>query len=323
MTRSAGHLWTLLIACLAGVALLLAPAAAPVIRASLRDALVPGQRALAWLLHQGHAATLSVIARFTPTATHPDAEALRQSLASKDREVARLQIESAELLLQLSEERQRATAGLPTAVAAPLYQADLLTVHVLGTEAAGLWRSRPLLSGGTADGLRESALVLDDPRPIIDAGNDAQLHPDQPVFSGGTVLGKIVRVGRFSSTLCPVTDPTFAGSARLLRRTGTRVAFGAAGTLKGDGTGTCSLVRIPAEEPVGVGDLVITIDTDGLLPPQVYGEVVEADPPDGTLEWKIRVRPAARMSANTVQVLRTQLNGERIGRPVVSTVGSQ
>jgi hypothetical protein len=61
------------------------------------------------------------------------------------------------------------------------------------------------------------------------------------------------------------------------------------------------------------------IDTEGLNLPQVYGEVIQADPPDGTLEWKIRVRPAARTTAASVQVLRTKLNAERVGTPKVAS----
>lgn len=312
MTRKAAQTWIVILACLVGGGLWSAPREVhEIIRGVVRDALVPGQRGVGLLADASRAVWSGSLKWITPSGPSAETDALQNKVEQSQRELVRLQLEGAELRRQLHEHKLSVAAGLPAISAPPLYEAELLSVRILGEETSPLWRARPLLGSGTASGLHEASLVLDDARPLVDVGEDARLEPDQPVFAGGAVVGKIVRVGRFSSTLCPITDAEFVGAARLVRRSGEQVQYGAAGTLKGNGSRTCELIRIPAAEPVSVGDLVVTVDTDGLLPPQVYGEVIEADPPEGTLDWQIKVRPAARPST-TVQVLRLRLNPERI-----------
>lgn len=314
MTRKAVQTWIVLLACFAGGALLCAPAEVhELIRGGVRDALVPGQRGVALIVDTSRAAETVARGWLTTAGDTREVVALQKQIDHRQREILRLQLEGAELRRQLHEQRLNAAAGLPAIAAPALYQAELVSVRVLGEETSVLWRARPILGGGSASGLREASLVVEDTRPLVDAGHDANFTADQPVFAGGAVVGKIVRVGRFSSTLCPITDSAFLGAARLVRRSGEHIQYGAAGTLKGDGSDTCQLIRIPAAEPVSVGDLVVTVDTDGLLPPQVYGEVIQADPPEGTLDWQIKVRPAAKPTTN-VQVLRMRLNPERIAR---------
>jgi hypothetical protein len=314
VTRKAAQTWIVILACLTGGGLWSAPREVhEMIRGVVRDALIPGQRGIVLLADVGSSAGTRSLKLITPRGGSAETDALQRKVEQSERELIRLQLEGAELRRQLHEQGLSAAAGLPAISAPPLYEAELLSVRILGEETSPLWRARPLLGSGTASGLHEASLVLDDPRPLVDVGEDARLEPDQPVFAGGAVVGKIVRVGRYSSTLCPITDAEFVGAARLVRRSGEHVQYGAAGTLKGDGSDTCHLIRIPAAEPVAVGDLVVTVDTDGLLPPQVYGEVIQADPPEGTLDWQIKVRPATR-PGTTVQVLRLRLNPERIAR---------
>jgi len=121
-----------------------------------------------------------------------------------------------------------------------------------------------LLGAGDRAGITESALVLDDTRPLVDLGDDTGLSPGDAVYAGRVVIGKIAEVGRFSSTLRMVTDSEYSGRARLARRTSQGLVFGAEGTLVGDGSDLCRLKHI--SDPVNVGDEVVTGGTDGRFP---------------------------------------------------------
>src|SRR5205814_1458134 len=117
----------------------------------------------------------------------------------------------------------------------PLVVPRLVEARVLGEETAALWRGRKLLSAGATGGVAESALVLDDTRPLVDLGADEHLAPGDAVYAyaGRIVLGKIGEVGHYSSTLLLVTDRAYSGSARLARRTSRGLVFGPEGTLVG------------------------------------------------------------------------------------------
>src|SRR5262249_3044674 len=147
------------------------------------------------------------------------------------------------LLLQVAALREKVTKlseqqelTPDTASPAPLVLPRLVEARLLGEETAALWRSRKLLSVGTAGGIAESALVLDDTRPIVDLGEDADLSPGDAAYAGRIVIGKIADVGRFSSTLRLVTDPGYSGRARLMHRTSRGLVPGAEGTMVGDGS---------------------------------------------------------------------------------------
>ena len=161
-----------------------------------------------------------------------------------------------------------------------------------------------MLERGAVDGVRESTLVLEDNRSLLDQGADAGLAPGQPVYSGRNVVGKIAVVGRWTSTVCPVTDPEFRGLAQLARSSGNRLLFGPQAILVGCGERLCRLTLIPATEPVSVGDEVYTGQRDAALPyPLYYGKVVSALIKPGALHWEIRVQPAVqRIAAPTVQI---------------------
>jgi cell shape-determining protein MreC len=126
-------------------------------------------------------------------------------------------------------------------------------------------------------------------------------------------VGKIGQVGRWTSTVIPLTDPAFRGRAQLVRSSPRGLVLGAEGVVAGDEQGHCRLQLIPATEPVGVGDDVYTsIRESGLPIPMYYGRVVEAHLPEGATHWEIRVQPAETLhEARAVQVLRSILNTAR------------
>jgi cell shape-determining protein MreC len=239
--------------------------------------------------------------------------------AASNNESRSLQLQNRRLELhaaRLSERVEQLTAqqGLvsPSASFPPLVKARLVEARILGEETSSLWRGRKLLSAGAVNEIAESALVLDDARPLVDLGSDALLAEGDAVYAGRTVIGKIAEVGRFTSTLRLVTDAAYSGRARLARRTSRGLVFGAEGTLIGDGTDLCRLKYMT--DPVNVDDEVFTGGADGLIPyPMYYGKVVRAELEAGANEWSVWVRPAASDERlESVLILRRAVNPERI-----------
>jgi cell shape-determining protein MreC len=296
--------------CLVGAGLLLIPAEATrALRTRVRDALRPGQMAV-------NVAARHVRAWQAPAVGFTGAPG-ESGTSNEETRLLRLQNRRLELrAARLRERVEQLTAqqGLVPSSASfpPLVTARLVEARILGEETSSLWRGRKLLSAGAINEIAESALVLDDARPLVDLGADALLAEGDAVYAGRTVIGKIAEVGRFTSTLRQVTDPAFSGRARLARRTSRGLVFGAEGTLIGDGTDLCRLKHMT--DPVNVDDEVFTGGADGLVPyPMYYGKVVRAELDSGASEWSVCVRPAASDERlESVLVLRRAVNPERI-----------
>jgi cell shape-determining protein MreC len=296
--------------CLIGFGLMFVPAdATRPIRCLVRDALGPGQAVLQGGLRRGRAWMAEL----------GDSPISSQRADGRDDALQSLQLENRRLELQIAvlrdqvdklTQQQRLTpaAGSPP----PLVTPKLVAARVLGEETAALWRGRKFLSVGVRGEIAESALVLDDARPLVDLGDDAGLSPGDETYAGRIVIGKIAEVGRYSSTLRLVTDPGYSGRARLARRTSRGLVFGAEGTLVGDGSDLCWLRHI--SDPVNVGDEVFTGGADGLLPlPMYYGKVVRAELEPGATEWSVRVQPAATAERlESVLILRRAVNDDRV-----------
>ena len=312
-TRSGtGLAW---LACAAGFALTFVPASAvEPARGLVRDALRPGQTLVRIGLEQGRdllAAAKSWTQRGL-AGTRDSAAGIAESPVADDLDRRRLELQIAALQEELRVARSTGGATAAVESRAPLLAPTLVEARVLGEETGNLWRSRKILGIGTKDGVVESALVLDDPRPLVDQGLDARLSAGDAVYAGRIVVGKIAEVGRYSSTIRLVTDPAYSGRARLARRTNGGLVFAAEGTLVGDGGALCRLTHIT--EPVNIGDEVYTGGTDGLLPwPMYYGRVVDAELAPNAREWTIRVQPAASgQRIERVEILRWGINADRI-----------
>lgn len=295
---------------LAGSGLLFVPGeTARPLRALVRDALGPGQKALDALCRQCR------VWKAALPSVHNQAgrvNALEEELRSVRLANRGLEIQAARLSAQLRKLSEQQEWGLAAAARAPLVAPRLISARVLGEESAALWRGRKLLSLGDRAGITESALVLDDTRSLVDSGEDARLSPGDAVYAGRVVIGKIAEVGRFSSTLRKVTDSNYSGRARLARRTSQGLIFGAEGTLVGDGSDLCRLKHIA--DPVNVGDEVFTGGTDGSVPlPMYYGTVVRTELEPGAQEWSIWVKPAATTERlENVLILSRVINADRI-----------
>ncbi len=294
-----------------GIALSFIPAdAARPLRNLVRDALRPGQLTVR--------ATADAVRRWLKSPLH--SSETPQVTAERDEEIRslrlsnrRLEIQSARLREKLQHLTEQSGLSPVSTTRPPLATIQLVEARVMGAETAALWRGKQLLSAGAKDGVAESALVLENSRPLVDLGSDAEISPGDAVYAGRIVIGKIADVGRYSSTLRLVTDPGYSGRARLARRTARGpLAFGAEGTLVADGSELCRLMHIT--DPVNVGDEVFTGGADGLLPaPMYYGKVVRAELEPGAQDWSVWVKPAAAtIRLEAVLILRRTINPERI-----------
>ena len=306
--------WSLFATCglvLAGVGLHFAPDAASArLRGAIADVMRPGQQAVRVT---GDSLREGLLAITSP------------SVQTQQREVARLREEldaanarSAVLAARLAELRDERTreATLPFTIQRlpRLVSPSLIEAAVLGDVLAEQWRSGKLLDRGTANGVRESALVVSSRQPLLDLGQDGELLPEDAVLLGRCVIGKVERVGRWTSTLLLLTDAAYRGRAQLIHAADNGFAWGGRGILKGQGGTLCQLEGIAATESVRVGDGVYTAERDGLVTtPLYYGRVVEATLGPDDREWHVLVEPAPLPNRlNAVQVLRMNVNAERL-----------
>ncbi len=298
--------------CLVGCSLLLVPTEATrALRTLVRDALRPGQTAVNVAARRGRAWQASAVAFAGAPAESGESNDESRSLRLQNRKLELRAARLRERVEQLTAQQGLSPSSAPFP---PLITARLVEARILGEETSSLWRGRKLLSAGAGNEIAESALVLDDARPLVDLGSDALLAEGDAVYAGRTVIGKIAEVGRFTSTLRLVTDPAYSGRARLARRTSRGLVFGAEGTLIGDGTDLCRLKHMT--EPVNVDDEVFTGGADGLVPhPMYYGKVVRAELEAGANEWSVWVRPAASDERHgSVLILRRAVNPERLSQ---------
>ncbi len=141
---------------------------------------------------------------------------------------------------------------------------------------------------------------------FINKGEAAGLARDMGVMTPEGVVGKIVEVFPFTAQVLLLTDPT-SGVGCLLEATR------AQGVLKGTGQGSGDLRYILKEEPVSVGERVLTSGLDQIYPPGLpVGTVTRIE--DGSVYKKITVRPAAALDRleNVLVILRPKSSGENV-----------
>jgi cell shape-determining protein MreC len=278
------------------------------VRGTLRDVASPAQR----LVRRGTEWASEFVQRRMkrPDGSEQAAELLQQELAVARRRIRELEVAVATVHEEKAELQLTGVAPWRGKPGAPLIVDELVPATVLGAENVDLVRHGKLLDAGTSDGVRESSLVLDDPRPLIDQGESTGLSAGQSVFAGRCIVGRVARVGHWVSTVLPVSDPEFRGLARIIRGEGDQTVFGAEGLLEGFSDGLCRLKHIPATEPVSEGDRVYTAGGDATGPaPMMYGTVVSAELATGASHWDVVVKPAVDAArVRTVQVLRKDRN---------------
>ncbi|MCY2964667.1 MAG: hypothetical protein NT069_13700 [Planctomycetota bacterium] len=277
------------------------------LRSLVRDALAPAQNIVQICVTSIENSWSS---RRPPSTDDADEspDVSQTALATRNRQ---LELELADLRERVAIAEEYGRRPKPTS-SKPLLIPELIEANWLGEGVSALVREKGLLSVGSADGLTESAIVLQSELPLIDQGESGEIQSGDAVYAGRVVVGKIADVGRHTSTVRRVTDADFSGRARVARRTERGLEVIAEGTLVGDGADGCLLKHVT--EPIAEGDEVYTSGTDGVLRlPMYYGRVVRAELEPAAREWTVVVSPAAMTShRDRVQVLRLKLNRERV-----------
>ena len=255
---------------------------------------------------------------------------------------------------QLRQQLLAAAPAIPVAppvpesgITPPLLDSSLVPARTLGRQARGYLARRDLLDIGSAAGAKPDALVLGitgGEAPLIDAGQDLALAPHQRALAtvGGVpvVWGKLVDVGRMTSTLRRSHDAGYRDLAQLAHVTRDGLRWGARGVLEGDGTRLCRFTRVHLDTPVDVGDLVFAADSAGLRSAGLdstdttgpdptarllYGSVVRIERPEAEAHWKIWVEPviAPEQEPQEVAVVTMRLNPARLARVRETTTPSK
>ena len=253
------------------------------------------------------------------------------------RDAAELRLENDRLKQQVAElaARERAAlldkpAAVPDGVLAgasanrsdPLLRPALVEARVLGPLAQAWLVERRLVDRGSRAGVQDGALVLAPSRQLLDRGRDAEIAPDHFVLAGGRVWGRVVRLNQWTSEVRRVTDEGYRDLVTLQspqqdsRNDSNSVsAVAPRGILEGNGGPICRVRLIAADEPVAIGDVVLSASAQGYSDgPLVYGEVVRAECAAGANHWDVWVRPALdpHETPDAVAVLRVEFNPARV-----------
>jgi cell shape-determining protein MreC len=333
---------TLCLACAAGLHFAPSRFTDP-IRNVLRSSLAPGASALASLHGTLNTATSQLgdtWSRFTagtPAVNDPEAGQLR---SQRDAAIARIrQLETfvAELRSRTQQAGEQAALRIPVAQSEPLLREELIPARVIGRERSAVEQTAArLIQCGTRDGVARDDFVIEpelvasfsDDREalLLDQGSGAGLADDFPVACGQTLLGRIRAVGSLASTVQLVTDPEFRVGAQILRVTAQGPVFGAVGVYAGEGSNHGRLELVAATQPVTVGDAVYTDEhVAGSVVRLYIGRITRADLAPGDPHWTIEVAPGLGAIPPQVEVLKVEVNPERLlsSRHPPDAVGSR
>ncbi len=120
---------------------------------------------------------------------------------------------------------------------------------------------------------------------LLDKGAAEGLAKDMTAVTPRGLAGKITDVTDSYSHLLLLTDINFSAAARLQESRKEAI-------VSGTGTGRCVLKYVPADEPVKVGDVVVTSGLDALFPAGIpVGYVSKVDARGGGVFQYIEVSP--------------------------------
>lgn len=309
MSAGSGPLTCILL--LIGTGLYFAPdSVAARLRGVITDSVRPGQLAARRLAELTRESKMRIASK-SEQSRQGEIDRLQEQLRSEQMRTASMQIQ----LARLADVRRSEDAMPDSLRSLPrLSTSSLIHSAVLGDIVAEDWRRGKLLDRGQAGGVRESELVIKSTRSLVDVGRDANLSPEDGLLLGRTVIGKVERVGRWTSTFLLLTDSGYRGRAQLVHQTDTGYVFGAKGILEGQGEPLCRLKGIVSSDAVTVGDSVYTATREGQsATPLYYGRVVEATLGPSDTEWQVLVEPVPIPNdLTTVQILRTSVNSDRL-----------
>ena len=128
---------------------------------------------------------------------------------------------------------------------------------------------------------------------IIDCGSSQNLKINNPVFTPGGVVGRIIACGTQSAKVLLLIDQNSACDVIIQRN---RIR----GTLQGTGSNLCKLAHLQRTADVKVGDRLITSGLDGIFPKGItVGTVVKTEQDPNGLSQQIKVKPT--FDLNTIE----------------------
>ena len=132
----------------------------------------------------------------------------------------------------------------------------------------------------------------------INAGSNAGVEVNMPIMADGSLVGRVIMVGPFSSQVMLITDDKSAAGAVI----GQISESGAIGSVKGTGhNDLLEMFYVPGLVAINSGETVLTTGQDKIYPAGLIVGKIEGYKQHGTATTPhiIYVRPAARLYALT------------------------
>lgn len=266
------------------------------------------------LVDDGASAGLAVVHSLTTRRDTSHAHAFdsqsKNTIDVLQRANAALAHQVATLNAQLQRQAQLNAFPVVDARSDPLVLQSLVPATVLGGTGTSSATPERLINLGRSEGLSGEELVVGGSGTLLDQGSDAGLKTDQLVAEGRALVGRILRVGRWTSRFQPVAHADFRIGAQLVRTSASGPVFGASGILSGDGE-NCRLEQVPAVEAVSVGDAVYC-DAATTKHALIIGRVTSATLEPAAPFWTISVAPAADPNPHQVLILKSTFNPTRL-----------
>jgi len=109
---------------------------------------------------------------------------------------------------------------------------------------------------------------------IIDRGSQDGIQSNMPVVTSQGLVGRITQTSTYASKVMLLTDPSSSVSARIQRTRGT-------GMVQGDPAKGLVMKYIPQDDPVQVGDVVLTSGLGGAFPQRLpIGQITSIEKSD-------------------------------------------
>lgn len=154
---------------------------------------------------------------------------------------------------------------------------------------------------------------------LIDKGSSNGLVKDQPVLSGGALVGRVINTWPLSSQVLMITDERHGAGAII----GQTIDSRNLGVVKGKKEYFCEMRLIAPPEKIENGEQVITSGQDGIYPKGLLiGQVKRTDGGSSVVPQVVEIEPAAPLGKlETVLVLKVR--PEEIRRPYNELTGEE
>lgn len=161
-------------------------------------------------------------------------------------------------------------------------------------------RLRSLLGSSPKTGERllvAEVLAIDlDPfsrKLLINKGSRQGIFKGQPIIDAQGIMGQVVHVGPFSSSVMLITDPNHELPVQVVGK-GLRTIAAGMGAIN-----RLALLYLPNNAPINVGDLLVTSGFGGVFPPGYpVGTVVEVNPDIAQPYAQVQAIPSATLERN-------------------------